>query len=238
MGSKNSRFGLAYESLWIMNDITIIMPTFNKVPKHWAEYHRKVLTEAIGDTPIITISKEPLDWGINLLQTEYGLINIFKQILRGAELAQTSYIAIAEDDTLYPKEHFEYRPPLDTVAYDMTRWILCTWGEPFYFHKPHISNGGMIAPRELLIEAIQERLKNPQDKLGWFKEIGRNDWERKHGFIKRKSVQFYSSQPYVCFNHDFSIDKLERRHKKKVWPVQAYDIPKWGRAEELRKKFI
>ena len=59
-----------------MDDITIIMLTPNLVPKQWAEFHKQKLLEAAGGTPIITISKEPLDWGINLLQTEYGYPNI------------------------------------------------------------------------------------------------------------------------------------------------------------------
>src|SRR3989344_6555477 len=115
-----------------MKDITIIMMTPNRVPKKWAEFHRKVLMEAIGDTPIITISKEPLDWGINLLQTEYSYANLYKQMLRGAKLATTKFIGIADDDVLYPKEHFQFRPKEDGFYYNFNRWHMVTWGEPLY----------------------------------------------------------------------------------------------------------
>src|SRR3989344_4238624 len=106
-----------------MDDITIIMMTPNRVPKLWADYHRQVLTKAIGNTPIITISKEPLDWGINLHQAKYGYPNIYKQMLRGAKLATTKYIAMADDDVLYPEEHFLFRPPTDGFYYNHNRWI-------------------------------------------------------------------------------------------------------------------
>lgn len=222
-----------------MKDITIIMPTPNKVPRRWAEYHRQVLLEAIGDTPIITISKEPLDWGQNIIQTEYGIRNLYEQILRSAKMANTPYIAIAEDDTLYPKEHFEFRPPLNKVAYDLNRWVIFTWGTPFYFHKPHFCTGGMIAPRELLVFSLEERLNKYPNEMppGLLKEVGRNDWEKRNRITQIPSISYYAKYPYLCFNHDFSVEFGQINHNKKAWPVRAYDIPKWGRAEDVVKLF-
>src|SRR3990167_8395102 len=119
-----------------MNDLTVIFLTVNKVPEKWAEYHKKVLNEAIGDTLLITVSKKPMDWGLNLIQDEEPSVsNIYRQILRAAKLAVTPYIAIAEDDTLYHKEHFIFRPPEDTYAYDGHRWGIFTWGKPVYYYK-------------------------------------------------------------------------------------------------------
>src|SRR3990167_985746 len=139
-----------------MTDLTIIFLTVNKVPYKWAEYHKSVLLEAIGDTPLITISKKPLDWGMNLIQEEEPSVsNIYRQVLRGAKLATTPYIAIAEDDTLYHKEHFTFRPPMDTYGFDGHRWGLFTWGKPTYYYKDRISNACMIAPRELVISALE-----------------------------------------------------------------------------------
>jgi len=220
-----------------MEDITIIFLTPNLVPKRWAEYHKEVLLKAIGDTPIITISKEPLDWGTNLLQTEYSITNIYRQILRGAKLATTPYIAIAEDDTLYPKEHFKFRPPLDKFAYNYNRWQLFTWGKPIYFHKPRACNGTLIASRKLVIGALERRFAKYDIFPRYFeKEMGTKVHSAKYD--KGTLIKFYSSYPVVCFCHDFSIDPRSRIHRKKIWAVQAYDIPKWGTADNLRKLFI
>jgi hypothetical protein len=179
-----------------------------------------------------------MDLGTNLIQTEYGIENLFKQYVRACKVATTPYVAIVEDDTLYHKSHFNFRPPMDKVAYDLNRWVMFTWTKPYYFHKPQIANGGMIAPRELLIEAIEEKLTKDPKMLGLFKEVGRNDWERRCGIKQWGSVTYYGKEPFVCLNHDYSCDEGQRNHRKKDWPVKAFDIPTWGRAEDIKKKFV
>src|SRR3989344_4605649 len=221
-----------------MKDITIIFTTYNKVPKEWAKYHKEVLLEAIGDAPVISVTKESTDWGVNLLQDEYGIDNLFRQFLRAAKIATTPYVAVAEDDTLYPKEHFEYRPPLDKVAYDLNRWAILAWTKPMYFHKPGICNAGMIAPRELLIKAIEERF-NGRTHLPEMlqKEIGRNEYEKRYGITEILTAPYYAAYPFIGICHTGSVEIDQQKKIKRVWPVRAYDIPKWGRAEEIIKKF-
>ena len=162
------------------SNITIIMLTANRVPKSWAKFHKEKLIEAAGSSPIITLSREPLDWGINILQTaEYGISNIYYQLLKGAKRAETDFIGIAEDDILYPKEHFEYRPPEDTFAYNMNRFNVFTWGKPTYFWKDRMGNFTLIAPRKLAIEALEERFsKYPNGTpAGITGELGRANVE-------------------------------------------------------------
>ena len=221
-----------------ISDLTVLMLTPNKVPKKWAEYHKSVLLEAVGDTHIITISKEPLDWGTNLIQTEYGITNIYKQMLRGSKLATTHYIAIADDDTLYPKEHFEYRPPLDKFGYNLNRWHIFTWGKPYYFHKPRPGNGLMIASRELIIKALEKRVKRTNEFIEKWggKELGTKKYLEKYD--RSSYVTFHTFSPVVSFYHQQSFDIFNQRRKKRPWPVRAYDIPRWGRAEDVRKKFV
>lgn len=224
-----------------MDDITIIMMTPNRLPKKWAQYHRQVLTKAIGDTPIITISNKPLDWGINLLQTEYSYPNIYKQMLRGAKLATTKYIAMADDDTLYPKQHFWFRPPKDGFYYNFTRWALPSWGtnsrDIRYFYKPKPGNGCMIATRQLVIEAMEARLAADPKLPGYFtKELGSSKQMMQYDKVEARS--FYTSEPIVSIVHDLSADPAAVKHKKYIWHVRAYDIPNWGKAEDVLKKFV
>ena len=217
-----------------MNDLTCIFLTVNRVPEMWAEYHKSVLLEAIGDTPLITISKKPLDWGQNLIQEgEPSVNNIYKQVLRGCKASRTPFIAIAEDDTLYHKSHFEFRPEMDTFAYDGVRWGLFTWGKPFYYWKDRISNAAMIAPRELVIQSLEERFrKYPTSNLG---ELGK---EKGTTMTNRKTMIFYPSTGMVFFSDRNSLDPTEQHRSKKPGAVQAFDIPYWGRAEELVKHFV
>lgn len=217
------------------------MLTANRVPKGWAAFHKEKLLEATGNSPIVTISRKPLDWGENLLDTEeYTPSNIYFQLLRGAKTAKTDYIGVAEDDTLYPKEHFQYRPPPDTFAYNMNRFGIFTWGRPTYFWKDRISNSTLIAPRKLAIEALEERFMKypkgtPSNSTG---ELGRLNVENKLGLSHHKSAWFTTDISVLRIDHELGIDRLARTHRKGMGILRAYDIPYWGRAEEVVKKFI
>lgn len=223
-----------------MSDLTVIFLTLNKLPEKWVKYHREILCQAIGDTSLITISRKPLDWGTNLIQEGDSYSNIYWQILRGTKVATTPYIAIAEDDTLYPKKHFEYRPPKNAFAYNMTRWGLFTWGPPTYFWKHRVTNATLIAPRQLTIEALEERFNKYPNGLpeGLVGELGRGKIEQRLGVTERRHIEFWTTDPVLCFNHGLGLDRLQINQRKRMWFVRAFDIPYWGQAEEMVKKFI
>lgn len=216
-----------------MKDLTVIFLTLNKVPDKWAQYHKEVLFKAIGDADLITISKEPMRFGKNLIQEEEPSVNnIYRQILRGAKEATTKYIAIAEDDVLYPPDHFEYRPESGVFAYNGHRWGLHTWGEPVFYHKPRISNATLIAERDLVVNSLTERFtKYPNNQIG---ELGK---EKGTQLNRYETKRFWSKNGVVYFSHVFAIDHLEQQQRKRAGVVQAYEIPYWGRSYELVEKF-
>lgn len=217
-----------------MKDLTVIMMTPNLVPQKWAKFHKKKLLEAIGDTHLITVSAKPLDFGENIIQEEYGLENLYKQMLRAAKLAKTPWIAMADDDTLYPKSHFEYRPKTEGFFYNLNRWHMFTWGDPIYFYKPWRGNGLLIATRDLVVKALENRFEKkvpqPWHELGTRREMLEQD-------LVKGSI-FYTDEPVLSFYHDGSVDASVRDHTKRMFPVRAYDIPVWGKAEDMKKKFI
>ena len=216
-------------------DLTIIFLTVNKVPDGWAKYHREVLEEAIGDTPIITISRKPMEWGINLIQKEEPSVNnIYKQVLRGTKVAKTPYIAIAEDDVLYHETHFMNRPSnMDTFTYNSHRWGLHTWGIPTFYWKDRISNACLIAPRELVVKSLEMRFKlYPHKQLG---ELGKEGGTR---IPYRNTEHFYSYVGVVYLSHVNAIDHLEQTKRKRMGAIRAYDIFHWRKAEDIVKKFV
>lgn len=222
-------------------DLTVIFLTLNKTPEHFAEYQKNILLESIGDYPLITISRKPLDFGENLIDTdEPGYQNIYRQILKGAKLAKTPYIAIAEDDVLYTKEHFEfYRPPLDKFAYNQHRWALFAWGTSIYSMRNRKSNCSLIAPRELTVEALEERFQKCGEKWnpGFVGELGRSRVEEGLKVTKRKSVEVFSEIAIIQFNHKEGTEATQRNRKKAVGFIKANKIPYWGNARDLRKEF-
>lgn len=222
------------------SDLSVIYLTANKVPEKWAEFQREVLIDAVGpNVEIIAISREPIPFNVNLIDTEEkSIFNIYYQMLRGAKYAKTPYIAVVEDDVLYTKEHFDFRPPEDTFAYDMNRLGVFTWSKrPMYFWKNRVSNSMLIAPRALMIEALEERFAGSM-AYKIHGELGRNNIEKNLGITPRKKVEYFAETSSVRFDHDYGYDHASRHHRKKEGPIKAYDIPIWGRADKLIEKFI
>lgn len=224
-----------------MNDLTVIMLTQNLVPDKWAKFHKEALLEAIGDTAVITISRIPLDWGTNLIQGDSPSVsNIYRQLLRGAKEATTPYIAVCEDDTLYDREHFTFRPKMDRFAYNMSRWGVLTWAKnPVYFYRHRESNSTLIAPRELAIECLEDRFKRyPGDSAEWMAgELGKEKVNRRFE-QNYKSSRFHSEIPVINFHHVNGIDKLEQtKRKSDRKALIAYNVPKWNNVRDLVKLF-
>ena len=219
-----------------MENITIIHTTLNKLPEKWQKFYKEMLLEAADGAPILTLSKEPMDWGTNVIQTEPpSLKNIYFQMLKGAKLAKTDYVAVAEDDTVYPPKHFKvFRPPLDTIACNYNRWVVLTWRPDFYFLKYKPANCTMVAPRLELIDALEERLARPL-----FRPIDpvSNTKEIKFRLKRRKYMKFYTDEPIVNLNHPFSHNDLEARGKKRAGAIRCYDLPRWGRVEDFIKHY-
>jgi len=221
-----------------MNDLTILYITANEMSERWMRFQIGQLLKAVGDTPIISLSRKPMDLGTNMIDSEpKSYWNIYMQMLRGAWEAKTPYVAMAEDDTLYTKAHFEeFRPPLDKVAYDRSRWSLFVWERvPMYCVRQRISNCSLIAPRELLIEALTERKERwpngaPIDLVG---EVGRAKVDQRLGVTVRGCIEWYSYGPIVQLNHSDGTDDTQRRNWKRHGQIRAYDIPHWGKAKDI-----
>ena len=226
-----------------MNDLTIIFLTVNRVPKEWAKFHRTELEKAIGDSPVISISREPIDFGTNLIQTEKeSMSNIWFQLLRGAKLATTKYIAVAEDDTLYPEEHFSLRPPDNTVGYNLSRWVVnIERRKPhYYYYHPRAINASLIGPRDLIIKTLDERYKNhpngtPERYTG---EIGRSGIERLLGVEPVQKTSLYTNIPIIQIKHNYRRPELSDVRGVSPKDNRSYDLPHWGNVENIINKFI
>ncbi len=211
-----------------MNDLTLLFITAGEIPPIWATFHMEQLKQL--PYPMITRrDKEKM-----------GYETIYKRMLEGAKQATTLFVAVIEDDVLYPPEHFHYRPKMDEFAYNQHRWALLAWNPSMYSWRNRFSNCSLIAPRELMIEALEERFAKwpngiPQE---WCGELGRKNVDRWLNVTPRKSVIWYSKIGLVQINHDDATEDRQKRHRKDFGPVKAYDIPKWGKAEELIKLYV
>ncbi len=228
-------------------DLTIIFCTANQVPINWASYQWRVLQEAADQFPIIRITRDQSETGnhFNVSATVFDneqkcLSNIYWQMLRAARIATTEYVAMAEDDCLYHKSHFTFfRPKHDEFAYDQNRMGLFTWGHPTYNWRNRKSNCTLIAPRKLLIEALEERFTKwpngtPDNLTG---EVGRGMVEKNLGITRRKSVEVFNDISVIMVNHEYGSEDRQKTHKKSMGPIRAYDIPYWRNALDLISYF-
>lgn len=227
-------------------DITIIFLTLNLLPEKWQQYHKEKLLEAADGAPIISVSRLPMDLGTNIIQSEpSSAVNIYWQTFRAAKLVKTPYFAIAEDDTLYPKQHFHsYRPSLDTFAYNRIRWGLFTWRteDPIYYWTPRFSHMTLLAPTKEALDAFEERFTKfpykgdtPANAGG---ELGKEKVEKRLGVKPRKYIEFQTEDPILYMMHTQSIDPLNNTMKKRMTPLRAYDIPVWGKAKDMLNKYL
>lgn len=222
------------------DELTVIYYTANTIGEGFAGKVREVLSRAIGKYPLISVSQKRLAFGENVCVGPIGqtVFNLYRQVLAGARLAQTPYVAMAEDDTLYPSDHFEIRPADDCFAYDMNRWSLFTWSNPPIFSRRHRKVlSSMIAPRKLLIEALEERFaKYPDDSkipIKYFAEPGRYETGLK---VKvQKTEEFFSTTPMVSFTHPESLGYQIHGVRKSLGNDRAYQLPYWGTAEEISR---
>jgi glycosyltransferase involved in cell wall biosynthesis len=197
--------------------LTIIYYTANVIAKG-IEY--SVLRGLRGHGyPIISVSQEPMQLGKNIVvPKERSLTNIYRQVLVGAKEAKTEFVALCEDDCLYTKEHFKYRPR-KPFAYNLNRWMLHLDQDQKIFtyrERPVLSQ--CIANRKALIECLE---KGDRDR-----EMGRED-----GY---EFETFRTKEPNLIFCHDKNTSGKKYLGKD---AEPKTDLPPWGTAEYWVTKF-
>ena|SRR3990167_2194991 len=193
-----------------MSDLSIIYASAHKIPEYFAANVLRQLYRAAGDIPVHEIHTTP---------EKSSITNYYRELIATAKTLKTPYIAFAEDDTLYPDEHFNHRPK--TFAYNFNRWNIFTWSQPPFFSLcRRMILGTLIAPREEFIEIMSERIKLPESQMV---EPGRRDGE--------PSEVFETYNPIVVFSHPDSYGYGTKR--KKAGKIRALEIPRWGTAEDV-----
>lgn len=218
------------------NSLSVIFLTLNRLPKKFAEFQYNTLLEATKEFPLLTISRKPMP-GWNILDKEPpGYLNIYRQMLRGATLCDTEYVAIAEDDCLYHEQHYTFHRP-EVFAFNQNRFALFTWGRPMYHWRNRFSNATFIAKKDALIDALEERF----DKWGdnwppqFIGEVGRERVDKGLGVTHIPAETVYSNVSVIQMNHEFAHEERQRRRRKSYGPIRAFDIPIWGHALKYQK---
>ena len=224
-----------------MSDMTVLYYSARRIAE---PFQRAVIAQLYAalapETPIVTVAHgAPFDFGaVNLSVGDVppSIYQVYRNILLGAQTATTPYVAMAEDDSLYVPEHFTYRPPLDTFAYNTHRYVLTRLrptGAVFYYRQ-RTQMAQCLAPRQLLIDTLEERFRkfpapvpHAVAKQGWG-EPGR--YEKNLGLTPRPLLTFRTELPNVTINHACG---LMGRRAMRADDVICDDLRPWGAASDL-----
>lgn len=241
---------------------TIIYYTDNKLDETLAKRCREKLVEAAEGTPIISVSQKPIDLGINICVGEIGSswLNLYKQLLAGAEAAQTEYIATAEHDCLYTNEHFKWTPHRDDVFFYNENVYLVEWGgnhpelngmySTFWAERKALSQ--LVCSRRLLIESIRQRLSlldqdielvrkmvfagEPGVSLLRIERAQKIAKSGKHNHLQKLLEDYLKTEVSDVFRTQ--IPNLDIRHKTnftgpKRGKNRTYNLPYWGEFKNI-----
>lgn len=244
-----------------MNNLTVIYYTSNFLDNtnpFFLSNTRKQLLFSAGDLPIIVVSQKPtkFEWREerfkNIVIGDIGRshLNIYRQILEGCKAATTEYVAMAEDDILYSQEHFhnEYIGTYpDMFLYDMNKVSIFTWIRPaiYSFRHDRMVINQLIAPRKLLIEALEERFKRFDELIKQGKKESQiikywgdmSRYEDLLGVTVRPAKTFMCKMPSLVFSHEHAFGYLNHGKRKRLGDLRIIKLVGWGDAEDIIKLF-
>lgn len=242
MTSRTGTEQKIYKNTSMNSDLTVIFLTQNLLPDNWNQYQQEILLKSIGDADLITVSRKPMNLpGINIIQTEpSSASNVYWQMLKAAKIANTKYIAVAEDDSIYCEDHFNHIPENDeTFYYNLSHWSVFSWDTSVFSFRNRKGNWTLICNRELLIETLEERFaKYPEGTpAGMTGELGRWRTDKLLGVKKRHAEDFATYNPIININHEFGLDDRAKRHWKRHGTLRACSIPRWGTPQDIIQHF-
>jgi hypothetical protein len=160
----------------VKHKTTIIYYTDNCLSGLYLRVCQRALEDAANGKRIISVSQRPINFGDNICVGDIGRthLSLYRQMLIGAEAADTEFVALAEHDCMYTPEHFDWIPPRPNVFYYNVNHYFVQgrgplFGEYSYARRRPLSM--LIAGREVFIKAITEKV-----------------WMLEHGWMIRKGM--------------------------------------------------
>lgn len=218
-----------------MSKITIVYYTANTENP---DFENRILLNIItcgAGHDLITVSQKPMTQGINVCVGEVGRssYNQWRQLQIGAATAKTEFIALAESDFLYTKEHFNTPLARDDCFYAPLRvYQLCTMKDRLHKYIPmhkRYREGVSIVGRMYLLERLDDML----DSMMWKPGIEKPSQMLPHLHSDRSVILYKNETPIVTFRTDNGM----HQHIHDDHPSGIDNLPFWGSAEGLMMRF-
>lgn len=209
-----------------MRDVTIVYYTAHQEEPQFEERIRERLVWASGGLSIVSVSQQPLScFGRNICVGVHPpcMWNLRRQMLIGAEQAETEWVVFTEADTLYPPEFFEMALPADPA-----RFIRYSPGAIVYRHKvrawpKYAFETGILIHRGLALGWLTADLQHGPEWGTAANEVG-------YIFRKDRADVHTGQWPIVSFKTGRSLHK--HSHSDKRHHVRT--LPGWGNVEALK----
>ena len=206
--------------------VTVIYYTANTEDEAFENKVRENILKVIGDLPLISVSRKPIDFGKNICIGEQPVCdsNAWKQLLIGLKEAKTKFCIAAEADCFYPPEYFSFIPPDEDHAYRYGNvWIKFKKNKNRFYRKAY-SEGAQMCGRKYWIRRLEKVI------------AGREGWEplpKDHHAIVFKTKDKYS---WTSENPVISC-KTGNGLRGNTGTIKNYksesSLPYWGKASEI-----
>lgn len=220
---------------------------------------RNQLLKVSRGIPIVSVSLEPLDFGINVvLPRERGIKTMFLQILEGLMALDTEVVYFCEHDVLYHPSHFDFDPKPESYFYNVNVWKSRFPDGHSLFCNDTRQTSGLCGYRELLVGHYQRRLKkmdqNVRDLVSLGQAVKNDGYSRYMGYEPGQhseprgvdnypAVSWLSAFPNIDIRHDGNLTpnrwtKEEFRDQKYTdgWE-EADEVQGWGKLFDLFLSF-
>lgn len=192
-----------------------------------------------GNLPIYIVSQKPMEAIFDvagILFTGRGRVignvgtsgfNFCRQLQMAVEIADVDYVISCEADCLYSPDYFTFKPPrLDAVYRNTNIYVLRYQAD--YFSRKRSQTAFQVAGRDFLLDRLNYLLK---DQPQWNTEMKNFPKEINQLFLE--SWEEFATE-YACFG--IKTGEGMRKHTS-AGSTKVYEIPYWGSAKDIRKKF-
>jgi glycosyltransferase involved in cell wall biosynthesis len=187
---------------------------------------RKQIKSACNGHELISVSREPLDFGRNLtIDAVPGILTMFKQILFGLESGASDVVYFTEHDLLYHPSHFDFIPPReDTFYYNLNVWRVRA-SDGYAVRVDFCQQqSGLCAYRKLLIEHYRKRVERIERE---------GKWDRAIGFEPGTHLFPRGIDDYGAESWSSPFPNLDIRHDKNLtpsrWSPEQFRNPRYAR---------
>jgi len=231
-----------------MENLTLLYYSANLIPEYFMKNVQNQVLKASPNTPIISVTQKPIDFGKNICVGDIGqsAYNIYKQILIAVREAKTDYVACVEDDVMYPKEHFQYRPLYPLLAYDINKWCVFSWDKnPIYSQRSgRRTMTSMVGFRDVLLKTLEERYAKyptiesipPHLYEFYWGEPGR--FEDHLGLEHVDTMKYDCPVPHIQFSTPEAFGFLHLGKRKAHGNIRVESLEPWGTAKQILSNYV